>query len=193
MTEYNETTAREPSDFLLQEEHLASAPLLEGWAPVDHHAWMHGWFFDHPDVEDGTHGHTSSVVGWTPRRHPAGYERIAASIGSDATIIQPSVKSGIGPRSTLANRSGGDALPVAATTSTPWSRCCGRRAVSARPRLIAREKPTESSETGYLLALPLWHEITQADPSGSTGDFRVPQIRSCLAREHSERTQSHPD
>lgn len=70
MTEYDETTAREPSDFLLQEEHLASAPLLEGWAPADHHAWMHGWFFDHPDVEDGTHGHTSSVVEMDPATPP---------------------------------------------------------------------------------------------------------------------------
>jgi hypothetical protein len=41
---------------------LSSAPLLEGWAPAEGHTWMHGWFFDHPEIEDGTHGHTSPVL-----------------------------------------------------------------------------------------------------------------------------------
>ncbi|MGR9204005.1 hypothetical protein ACU8OG_08670 [Rhizobium leguminosarum] len=46
----------------LQGQHLSSAPLLEGWAPADGHSWMHGWFFGHPEIEDGTHGHTSPVL-----------------------------------------------------------------------------------------------------------------------------------
>jgi hypothetical protein len=49
-------------DVPLQGQHLSSAPLLEGWAPADGHSWMHGWFFDHPEIEDGTHGHTSPVL-----------------------------------------------------------------------------------------------------------------------------------
>ncbi|MBY3556432.1 hypothetical protein [Rhizobium laguerreae] len=40
-----------------------AAPLLIGWAPADDGLpWMHAWFFDHPEIADGTHGHTSPLV-----------------------------------------------------------------------------------------------------------------------------------
>ncbi|MBX5014957.1 hypothetical protein [Rhizobium lentis] len=39
------------------------APLLVGWALADEGLpWIHAWFFDHPEIEDGTHGHTSPLV-----------------------------------------------------------------------------------------------------------------------------------
>jgi hypothetical protein len=44
------------------QEELSSAPLLEGWALADDGHWMHGWFFGHPEIEDGTHGHTSAIM-----------------------------------------------------------------------------------------------------------------------------------
>jgi hypothetical protein len=54
----------------LQGQHLSSAPLLEGWAPAEGHTWMHGWFFDHPEIEDGTHGHTAPVLEMDRRAPP---------------------------------------------------------------------------------------------------------------------------
>ncbi len=43
-------------------DELSSAPLLEGWAVADDGQWMHGWFFGHPEIEDGTHGATSAIL-----------------------------------------------------------------------------------------------------------------------------------
>lgn len=40
-----------------------AAPLLVGWALADEGLpWIHAWFFDHPEIEDGTHGHTSPLL-----------------------------------------------------------------------------------------------------------------------------------
>ncbi|WP_421424031.1 DUF6634 family protein [Agrobacterium rosae] len=45
------------------EEELSAAPLLQGWVLADNgHDWMHGWFFGHQEIDEGNHGHTSSVV-----------------------------------------------------------------------------------------------------------------------------------
>ncbi len=45
------------------EDELSAAPLLQGWVLADNgHGWMHGWFFGHPDIEEGSHGNTSVVV-----------------------------------------------------------------------------------------------------------------------------------
>lgn len=45
------------------EDELSAAPLLQGWVLADHgHGWMHGWFFGHPEIEEGSHGNTSVVV-----------------------------------------------------------------------------------------------------------------------------------
>ncbi len=46
------------------EEELSAAPLLQGWTLADNgQGWMHGWFFGHPEIDDGIHGNTSRVVG----------------------------------------------------------------------------------------------------------------------------------
>lgn len=40
-----------------------AAPFLVGWAMADEGLpWIHAWFFDHPEIEDGTHGHTSPLL-----------------------------------------------------------------------------------------------------------------------------------
>lgn len=44
------------------EAELSLSPLLEGWALAQDGAWIHAWFFGHPEIEDGTHGHTSRTV-----------------------------------------------------------------------------------------------------------------------------------
>jgi len=47
------------------EEELQAAPLLEGWVSEGSDAsrlWIYAWFFGHPDIADGDHGHTSPVV-----------------------------------------------------------------------------------------------------------------------------------
>ncbi|WP_320197093.1 DUF6634 family protein [Agrobacterium rosae] len=45
------------------EKELSAAPLLQGWVLADNgYEWMHGWFFGHPEVDEGTHGHTSRIV-----------------------------------------------------------------------------------------------------------------------------------
>lgn len=47
------------------EVELATAPIVEGWLherPTDNRPWLYGWFFGHPDIEDGDHGHTSPIV-----------------------------------------------------------------------------------------------------------------------------------
>lgn len=44
------------------EAELAVSPLLEGWALAQDRGWIHAWFFGHPEIEDGTHGHTSRMV-----------------------------------------------------------------------------------------------------------------------------------
>ncbi|UXT53239.1 hypothetical protein FY136_28680 (plasmid) [Agrobacterium tumefaciens] len=47
------------------------APLLEGWTEIDEgEDWMHGWFFGHPEIHDGTHGHTSAVIQIDEARPP---------------------------------------------------------------------------------------------------------------------------
>ncbi|MGO7788367.1 hypothetical protein ACC703_12910 [Rhizobium ruizarguesonis] len=44
-------------------EEFHTAPLLVGWALADDELpWIHAWFFDHPEITDGTHGHTSPLV-----------------------------------------------------------------------------------------------------------------------------------
>ncbi|WP_145631054.1 hypothetical protein [Neorhizobium alkalisoli] len=44
------------------EAELSLSPLLEGWALAQDGGWIHAWFFGHPEIEDGTHGHTSRMV-----------------------------------------------------------------------------------------------------------------------------------
>lgn len=44
-----------------------AAPIIEGWliegqAEGGPRAWLYGWFFGHPDIGDGEHGHTSPIV-----------------------------------------------------------------------------------------------------------------------------------
>ncbi|NTG27189.1 hypothetical protein G6L08_08520 [Agrobacterium rhizogenes] len=62
MTSNEDAMAHATEVVLPQGQHLASAPLLEGWALAEGHAWFHGWFFDHPEIDDGTHGHTAPVL-----------------------------------------------------------------------------------------------------------------------------------
>ncbi|WP_421362390.1 hypothetical protein [Agrobacterium rosae] len=45
------------------DEQLSAAPLLQGWVLADNgYEWMHGWFFGHPEIDEGIHGHTSRIV-----------------------------------------------------------------------------------------------------------------------------------
>ena len=47
------------------DEELAAAPILEGWVieyPKDSRPWLYAWFFGHPEISDGEHGHTGSIV-----------------------------------------------------------------------------------------------------------------------------------
>ncbi len=47
------------------EAELAAAPLLQGWvleSPSNSRPWLYGWFFGHPEIDDGDHGHTSPVL-----------------------------------------------------------------------------------------------------------------------------------
>jgi len=40
-----------------------AGPLLVGWCLADHgRPWLHGWFFEHPEIADGTHGHTAPLL-----------------------------------------------------------------------------------------------------------------------------------
>ncbi|MBY3314670.1 hypothetical protein [Rhizobium laguerreae] len=60
---HNRDCEREIARHIPTTAELDAAPWLEGWAMADEgHPWMHGWFFGHPEIEDGTHGHTSSVL-----------------------------------------------------------------------------------------------------------------------------------
>ncbi|MGV1914281.1 DUF6634 family protein [Rhizobium sp. 22-785-1] len=53
------------------EEELSAAPLLQGWVLADNgYEWMHGWFFGHPEIDEGTHGHTSRIVAIDPAISP---------------------------------------------------------------------------------------------------------------------------
>ncbi|SEI18545.1 hypothetical protein SAMN05216228_104026 [Rhizobium tibeticum] len=47
------------------EAELEAAPILEGWvleSPSDSRPWLYGWFFGHPEIDDGDHGHTAPVL-----------------------------------------------------------------------------------------------------------------------------------
>ncbi|MEV4607439.1 hypothetical protein MRBLMR1_002454 [Neorhizobium sp. LMR1-1-1.1] len=44
------------------QESLSAAPLLKGWAVADEGPWMHCWFYGHPEIQDGTHGHTLNIL-----------------------------------------------------------------------------------------------------------------------------------
>ncbi len=39
-------------------------------APKDSRPWLYGWFFGHPDVSDGKHGHTGAIVALDPSLPP---------------------------------------------------------------------------------------------------------------------------
>lgn len=47
------------------ETDLAAAPLLRGWvleSPSYSRPWLYGWFFGHPEIDEGDHSHTSPVL-----------------------------------------------------------------------------------------------------------------------------------
>jgi len=54
-----------PMSFTPTADELQQAPVLEGWVHETASAsrpWIYAWFFGHPEIADGDHGHTSPVV-----------------------------------------------------------------------------------------------------------------------------------
>ncbi|MBO9126930.1 MULTISPECIES: DUF6634 family protein [unclassified Rhizobium] len=55
------------------EAELENAPTLIGWLferPSDQKPWLYGWFVGHPEIADGDHGHTSTLIAIDPNEPP---------------------------------------------------------------------------------------------------------------------------